>query len=83
MATGTRRRDNVIAISKFGEHLLRQRLGNIARAGVVAGLTAAGLVRRDDHFTACVLQKLASGKADVRANGTYLNREYRETCHPG
>ena len=52
-------------------HFLGQCLGNISRAGIVAGLTAAGLVRRDDYFTACVLQKLARGKADVRPDEVY------------
>ena len=53
---------------EFGEYFSSQRLGDVARARVVAGLTAASLARRVDHFATGIFQKLARCKADVGAD---------------
>ena len=41
--TGTRGRDNIIAVGEFTNHLARERDGRDAVTGVVTGLPAAGL----------------------------------------
>ena len=65
---GAGRRNDVITMFKFGKNFAGQRLGNIAGAGVVAGLAATSLCLGKDNLATGILQKLARCKADVGAD---------------